>query len=363
MDKIWNITIDFLAKVNTFIPLVAVLWAGLGLIGIVLILAITGCVLRKRLVPNWLMWTYFIFASIIIFAQANNDIFTVVENIEIPFLVVLVCYVLRSVFYRRPRYTFSTRSITVREIDKSRPVKNAVVEENPSSALEVEKVDLEPAKENEDLILQTEEVAEEKVEDTLDEVEAEAEKEESSESEEVAAEVATEEKEAVEETVTEAAKEEVVESEEKVEMPEVKPIAEPVMPNIQPAPAPAPAPTPVRPTVRPATTGYATSSITSSFARPSATTSSFAASRPTTTTTTTSTTSTTSRPLGSYSSLYGSRLGNTTTTTRPTPTTTTSSATSSLNRPAGLGTANAKTPRSTDDIMAAIERLRASMKK
>ena len=357
MDKIWNITIDFLAKVNTFIPLVAVLWAGLGLIGIVLILAITGCVLRKRLVPNWLMWTYFIFASIIIFAQANNDIFTVVENIEIPFLVVLVCYVLRSVFYRRPRYTFSTRSITVREIDKSRPVKNAVVEENPSSALEVEKVDLEPAKENEDLILQTEEVAEEKVEDTLDEVEAEAEKEESSESEEVAAEVATEEK----ETATEAAKEEVVEVAEKVEMPEVKPVAKPVMPNVQPAPAPAP--TPVRPSVRPATTGYATSSTTSSFARPSATTSSFAASRPTTTTTTTSATSTTSRPLGSYSSLYGSRLGNTTTTTRPTATTTTSSATSSLNRPAGLGTANAKTPRSTDDIMAAIERLRASMKK
>ena len=357
MDKFWNITIDFLAKVNTFIPLVAVLWAGIGLIGVVLILAITGCVLRKRLVPNWLMWTYFIFASIIIFAQANNDIFTVVENIEIPFLVVLVCYVLRSVFYRRPRYTFSTRSITVREIDKSRPVKNAVVEENPSSALEVEKVDLEPAKENEDLISQTEEVAEEKVEDTLDEVEAETEKEESSESEEVATEVATEGK----ETATEAAKEEVVEVAEKVEMPEVKPVAKPVMPNVQPAPAPAP--TPVRPSVRPATTGYATTSTTSSFARPSATTSSFATSRPTTTTTTTSATSTTSRPLGSYSSLYGSRLGNTTTTTRPTATTTTSSATSSLNRPAGLGTANAKTPRSTDDIMAAIERLRASMKK
>ena len=138
MDKIWDITIDFLGKINTWIPLVAVLWAGIGLVGVVLILAITGCALRKRLVPNWLIWTYFIFASIIIFAQADNDIFTVVKHIEVPFLVVLLCYVLRSLFYRRPRYAYSERMVCVREIDKTRPVKTETVVESETIVRKME---------------------------------------------------------------------------------------------------------------------------------------------------------------------------------------------------------------------------------
>ncbi|MCM1404549.1 MAG: tetraspanin family protein [Prevotella sp.] len=133
MDKIWDTTMDFLAKINTWIPLVAVLWAGIGLLGIVLILAVTGCFLRKRLVPQWLLWTYFAFAAVVIFAQAEGNIFTVVANLELPFLVVLLCYILRLLFYRRPRYRYVKETVYAREIAKGR----AVVEEDATTTADV----------------------------------------------------------------------------------------------------------------------------------------------------------------------------------------------------------------------------------
>ena len=140
MDNIWDLTIEYLAKVNNWIPLVAVLFAGLGLIGVVLILAITGCALRKRLVPNWLIWTYFTFATVIIFAHTGNNLAAVVEAMEVPVLVVLVCYILRTLFYRRPRYTYVREEVYARELAKGRVVKNetAVAADNQMSAREIE---------------------------------------------------------------------------------------------------------------------------------------------------------------------------------------------------------------------------------
>lgn len=364
MDKFWNMTVNFLSKVNTMIPLDAVLWAGVGLIGIVLILAITGCVLRKRLVPNWLIWTYFIFASMVIFAQSGNNMSTVVANLEIPFLAVLISYVLRLAFYRRPRYTYTTRSVTVREIDRTRPVKEVV--EIKSDAV-VEAVNPVTATEDDSLEVSTEIIEEQKDENEVDEtVNNESESESESEAEAKAededeVEVETNAETEADKTATETVKEDDKVVEEKVEekpaeLPAVEPIPAKAEPVVEPVVEP------VRPATRPMSSSFST--IGSAFgARPTATTSSTTvASRPTTTTT-----SATTRPLSSYSSLYGSRLSGTTT-TRPTTTvsrTTTSSTTSNISatRPTGLGTANAKTPRSTDDIMAAIERLRASMKK
>ena len=141
MDKIWDTTIDFLAKINSWIPLVAVLWAGIGLVGIVLILAITGCIMRKRLVPQWLIWTYFAFAAIIIFAQAEGSLFTVVKNLELPLLVVLLCYILRLLFYRRPRYTYVKEAVYARAVAKGRVV--TVKDDADEAEVETEAVENE----------------------------------------------------------------------------------------------------------------------------------------------------------------------------------------------------------------------------
>ena len=173
MEKIWNITIEFLAKINMLIPLVSILWAGIGLVGIVLILSITGCALRKRLVPQWLMWGYFIFAAIVIFAQANNDIFKVVAYIEVPFLVVLVCYFLRMLFYRRPRYTYVERTVAVREIAKNDAkeipaVNNTVVIETPAATL----VEEDDAINIDETIVEAKAEEENKAEEVTAEVEA-----------------------------------------------------------------------------------------------------------------------------------------------------------------------------------------------
>ncbi|MBO5229433.1 MAG: hypothetical protein J6B20_01390 [Clostridia bacterium] len=375
MDKIWDITIDFLGKINTWIPLVAVLWAGIGLIGVVLILAITGCALRKRLVPNWLIWTYFIFASIIIFAQADNDIFTVVKHMEVPFLVVLLCYVLRSLFYRRPRYTYSERMVCVREIDKTRPVKTETVVESETIVRKMEEPVLAETESNDDVAnevkfeLETEAneenqtaVEEVKEEVKVDEAVAEADNAETKTTESVVAETTTE-------TNT-------------VDLPVVEPIPDKAY---EPAPEPTIVATPVSETMpnlkmpnttiqlrnttaRPTatTSSFKSSASTSSFAtRPTATTS--MASRPTTLASTTAT-----RPTSSFSSMYNSRLAKPVTTSTTTSTNTNTLNSMNTTRTAGsLGTnvtatratANTTTPRSTDDIMAAIERLRASMKK
>ncbi len=373
MDKIWDITIDFLGKINTWIPLIAVLWAGIGLIGVVLILAVTGCALRKRLVPNWLIWTYFIFATIVIFAQAENDIFTVVKHIEVPFFVVLLCYVLRSLFYRRPRYTYSERMVCVREIDKTRPVKTETVVESETIVGKVEEPVLAET-ENDD------------ANEVKFELEAEANKENQTAVEEVKEEVKVDEANAeadnAETKTTESVVAETTTETNTVDLPVVEPIPDKAY---EPAPEPTIVATPVSETMpnlkmpkttiqlrnttaRPTTTtsSFKSSATTSSFAtRPTATTS--MASRSTTPASTTAT-----RPTSSFSSMYNPRVVKTVTTSTTTSTnpntlnsmnTTRTAGSLGANATATRATANTTTPRSTDDIMAAIERLRASMKK
>ena len=395
MDKFWNMTIDFLAEINTKIPLAMVLWVGLGLIGIVLIWAITGCALRKRLVPQWLIWIYFVFATLIIFAQADGDIFTVVAHMEVPCLVVLICYLLRLVFYRRPRYTYTERTVCVRAIDKT-PSAKKVKENNEDVVREVETTVVEEVKVDE---VQTNEVQDVNEDENQD----------SDEGAEVAFEVAdvkddikfedtvAEEQEPVETKAenadaVETKVEEKVEETTTVDMPVVEPISgknyeAPREPGIVTTPVSETIPelkstinTPARPSANTSSARSTSFGLLSSANR-STSSSSLFASRPSATTTTSATTgatSTTARP-NAFASMYSPRTVKTTTTTTTTTNTNagantlnasssavraTSGLTTGLNRPASTSVTSApKTTRSTDDIMAAIARLRASMKK
>lgn len=371
MDKIWNITIEFLAKINMLIPLVSILWAGIGLVGIVLILAITGCALRKRLVPQWLIWGYFIFASIIIFAQADNDIFKVVAYIEVPFLVVLLCYFLRMLFYRRPRYTYMERTVQVREIDKNRAANKKVEEvvvanEVQSSVLSEDEDDEDNSELNiDETIVENKEEAVETVIEEKKDVEIEEASDNLVEKNE------TNVFEAEENKNTEVETEEVVEQVKEapvaaMDLPVVEPIPEktyeaPREPDIVATPVSETIPN-LTTTPRPTTTARSASSTAATLNRTSATSSSLfgnrtsatTTARPTTTTTTTTTT--TARPtLSSYSSILNSR--------KPATTSTTTTTTSTTRTTSGLGSSATTKTRSTDEIMAAIERLRASMKK
>lgn len=418
MDKFWDMTIDFLAKINTWIPLVTVLWAGLGLIGVVLILAIAGCAVRKRLVPQYLIWIYFIFATLIIFAQADGNIFTVVENMEVPCLVVLICYLLRLLFYRRPRYTYVKRAVYAREIDKT-PVVKEVKEEKEEkeqkedTAREVETTVVEEIKinevitdENQAEVKEDKEVDQEKNQAAAEEktkVETKVEVEDKQEDQE-------EDQEEYQEEYKEEYKEEVAEKAEEnttVDMPVVEPIPDktyeaPREPGIVTTPvsetipelkstiatASRPSTTVARPSTtvaRPSVSSLSSANRSSASsmlaARSNATASTTAnLNRPATTTTGASTTA--ARP-NAFASMYNPRMVKTTTTTTTTTTTNTNSSANTLNATAssssvratsGLATgvnrtasatttSTPKNPRSTDDIMAAIARLRASMKK
>ena len=355
MEKIWNITIEFLAKINMLIPLVSILWAGIGLIGIVLILSIAGCAVRKRLVPQWLIWGYFIFAAIVIFAQANNDIFKVVAYIEVPFLVVLVCYFLRMLFYRRPRYTYVERTVAVREIAKKEdkevaPANVSAINEMPAVTLTEE----DDAINIDETIVETKDEEESKAEEFATEVDVASE-----EVAEVEVPSVVEEVNEVEPVIEE--NEVQVEEPVTMDLPVVEPIVEKEEPREPEFVSPASTtPRPSMTTARPATTSVfsrptatsslfgnrSTTSATTTAPRPSAT----SAARPTATNTTT-TTRPTLRP-------YASMLG-----TKPTSATSTTATANTARPTSSLGTTTAAKPRSTDEIMAAIERLRASMKK
>ena len=402
MDKFWDMTIDFLAKINTWIPLATVLWAGLGLIGVVLILAIAGCALRKRLVPQCLIWIYFIFATLIIFAQADGDIFTVVENMEVPCLVVLICYLLRLVFYRRPRYTYVERAVYAREIDKT-PVAKEVKEEKEQkedTAREVETTVVEEIKINEVITDENQaEVEEDK--------EADQEKNQAAEEKtKVETKVEVEDKQEDKEEKKEVA--EKAEENTTVDMPVVEPIPDktyeaPREPGIVTTPVSETIPelkstiaTASRPSTtvaRPSTTVARPSASSLSSANRSSSASSMLAARSNATasttanlnrpaTTTTSASTTAARP-NAFASMYNPRMVKTTTTTTTTTTTNTNTSANTLNATASTSSVRAtsglatgvnrtasatttstpKNPRSTDDIMAAIARLRASMKK
>ena len=466
MDKIWDISLEYLTKINLWIPLVAVLWAGIGLVAVTLILAITGCALRKRLVPQWLIWTYFIASTIVIFAQSGNNIFTVVANMEIPCLVVLLCYLFRLVFYRRPRYTYVEQAVYARELAKGR-----VVEPNDATNDNVDKNDkndnVENAENNDDnnareveniIVVETNQAqndekdkaiaisrkeqrkaekaareyekaareaeraareAEEKAAAEKERAEREiaaakkaaqakaaaeveaaekaaraAEERAAAEKEKAAREIAAAKK-AAAEKVAQANAKTTTTSTATFDLPVVEPIPDKTYtatsePTITVTPVSETMPdlkmpnttiqlrynnTVSRPAPRPAT---------STTTRPaSTTTTATLTTRPTTTTVTTTspnrvvTTETTTTPVNAYTQMYNPRIVKTTTTTT---TTTTNTNSNTLNAVSATRTVNGNTtgaaaikatatsnnstsPRSTEDIMAAIERLRASMKK
>ncbi len=388
MEKYWNITIEYLAKVNHWIPLVAVLFAGIGLIGLVLILAITGCAMRKRLVPNWLIWTYFTFATIVIFAHKGNNIAAIVEAIEVPVLVVLACYILRTLFYRRPRYTYVRQEVYARELAKGRVVRVKSEQEiaGDKAAREI-KVNKKAEKEI-------------KVRKVKDEVKTEAivnENENVINTTEVVVEepkkVVTETT-FVEEMKTEPTTTKHVDKNDfftvnttKTTTPEVKDTTVDFdLPVVAPIPDKS-----YEPTREPLITTKTVSEripdlklpkTTSQFgtqrsAVATNTTRTATVSRPTTTMVTpthTVTTETTTKPVNAFTAMYSPKIVKTTTTTTTSNTDTNTntveaiSASRTVNGNTTSTTAikassSGTTPHSTEDIMAAIERLRASMKK
>ncbi len=376
MNQCWDKAIEYLTKLNLWIPLSAVLLAGAVLVAIVLILAICGCALRKRLVPNWLIWTYFTFATIIIFAHTGNDLAALVTNLEIPVLVVLLCYVLRVLFSRRPRYTYVEKEVYERLLAKGRVYvvkpNGETVDEKKVTAREMRKTEKSAKK------IETEQTVEEVVEqeNTNQEVTTN-----------VQDEVVANEKELTEKTITAETEhlstaEEIVPEQENVreivaqESVKVEPVRVDKsdflnvrttrteapqstvnftsinLPNVQPIPdksyepmrEPTIVTTPVSqriPDLKFPTTSVNRTTVTTS--RPTTMTSNVARTSATVTPNRTVTTEVKTTPSSTTTSSYGPRIVKTTTTT----TTTT----------------NNTTPHSTDDIMAAIERLRASMKK
>jgi|GEM_PF-3170333 len=476
MDKIWDTTIEYLAKVNNWIPLVAVLFAGLGLVAVTLILAISGCIARKRLVPHWLIWTYFTFALIVIVAHVGNDLAAIVEAMEIPVLVVLVCYILRAIFYRRPRYCYISEAAYAREVAKGRVYKvkpneaeavkrETVVEEDDGEEIEevretkadkkakkeaAKKAERE-ARENEKLKAEQEKAAKKAARDAEKEAEQKAADEaaareaelreiekaerEAEEARRVAAEQAAREAREMEKAAQEAelaareneriATTRVVRTEptpsttrrvDKTDFYTARTISRPTttstistvdLPTVNPIPdksyEPMREPTIVaksvsetmpdlkmpKSTIQLRSSSY-TSSVnrtaprptTTSTVRPTATSSlatrSSTLTRPTTTVTssqaspnrTVRTETTTAAGNNAYTSMYNPRIVRTTTTTTNTNTdrleAVTNSRTVNGNTTSSTSvklTTNGQTPRSTEDVMAAIERLRASMKK
>lgn len=401
MSTSWNVTIDFLAKINTWIPLAAVLLAGMGLVAIVLILAICGCIIRKRLVPNWLIWTYFTFATIIIFAHTGNDLAAIIADMEIPVLVVLICYILRTLFYRRPRYTYVRKEVYAREVAKGRAVKMV------KTATEVtENDDAREVK----FVNQTKQ---EKIDEKARLREIEKAEREAEAAKLAAAEKAAREAREAEKLAAEKAAREVITKEVKVEPTVNKRVdrndfynvksAQTVntqvnanstvdMPVVQPIPGKAYEPT-REPTIvttpvseRMPNLKMPKNDIQLRYNNTPRTTTTVnntvrtapVVNRPITTTVTTpsrtATTETTTKPVNAFTAMYSPKIVKTTTTTTTSNTDTNTntvdvvSASRTVNGNTTSATAikassSGTSPRSTQDIMAAIERLRASMKK
>ncbi len=416
MNDAWDKSIEGLAKLNAWIPLSTILIAGAGLSAVCLILGICGCIIRKRLIPHWLIWTYFTFAVIIIFAHAGNNLAAVVEAIEIPVLVVLICYILMLIFRRCPRYVYVERVVYERQLAKGR-VYSVKADDEVVVDVKAEKQAKEAKKNEKDKNVKEVEftaVSESEQEDGMEEKfdaeivdevvdrEAALREAEKNEREAEAAKVAIAEKAAREareqeqEQERKAAemaarqtsrfdiKEEPVRRVDKTDFLTARTVpnltsstatATVDLPTVNPIPdksyEPMREPTIVTRPISQTIPGLKTTGSSSSTARYS---SSF--SRPTTTTagrpnnfgsTVSRPTTTTSSTNSSFSSMYNPRIVKTTTTTvNTTPSSTTSS---SFNRSASSSATTVKSSsttanaHSTEDIMAAIERLRNSMKK
>ena len=408
MNQCWDKSLDFLSKLNAWIPLSAVLIAGAGLVALVLILALCGCAVRKCLIPHWLIWTYFAFAVIIIFAHTGNNLAAIVSAIEIPFLIVLVCYILRALFRRRPRYTYVEKTVYARELAKGRVycVKNGLKNQNVKNdevkeLKEIKKVDKKLESEVAQ-VSETESHTEAVVEDEIvsndaeiAKMEADAEAAKLAAAEQAAREAHEQEKaqraaELAAQEAEQAAREALRQQSNRVdkndfynvktvktEAPQTTSAFTTVdLPTVQPIPDKSYEPTreptivtkPVSqriPDLRISNTNVQSRSNNVAVNRPSATTSTSAFGRTVTTQTNTTPTAT-----NTYTSMYNPRIVKTTTTTATTNNSPLSSVTTNrtvnsnpVSSTTTKVTSNGTTPHSTDDIMAAIERLRASMKK
>lgn len=332
---------DFLQMVNQFIPLDAVWIAGVALVGVVLVLSVLGCILRHQLVPHWLIWLYFTFAVIIVWAQDAVTLDNVLAYMEFPILVVLVCYILRCLFRRKPRYVYVPAAVYERRIapklarDKSETDNKTVKEKKVTKMVKTTVTEKAPH-EIETTVTETQSVV-----DALPTVEPMQPK-----------------------------------TYEPVREPEV--ITTPLIENLPDVPATAARPTP---TARPSTTTTTvrplgtTNTINSTNTMASTATRQYGA--------TSTASNNTVRPTGNMgaTTAYAPRptMVTTTTVTRPvttvnttTTTTTTTSrvnntvnntvnSSSSLHTAGSTNTSTATNTKSTQDIMDAIARLRASM--
>ncbi len=405
MNLCWDKTLDFLSGLNAWIPLAAVLIAGIGLVAIVLVLALCGCAVRKCLIPHWLIWTYFAFAVIIIFAHTGNNLAAIVADIEIPFLIVLVCYILRALFRRRPRYTYVEKTVYARELAKGRvycvnnDLTNNDAKNNESREIKRNNKKSKAEKEVKSLESHDEKVVENEIVPNEAEIakrEADAEAAKLAAAEQAAREAHEQEKaqreaELAAREAEQAARENIRQESSRVdkndfynvrttktEVPQTTTTFTTVdLPNVQPIPDKTYEPTreptivtkPVSqrmPDLKIPNSTIQLRSSNAAVSRPSVTTTTMSAPNRTVSTQTRTTPTTTN----AYTSMYNPRIVKTTTTTTTTNTdrldAVTNSRTVNGNTTGSTTvkvTTNGATPNSTDDIMAAIERLRASMKK
>lgn len=337
---------DFLQMVNQFIPLDAVWIAGVALAGVVLVLAVLGCILRHQLVPHWLIWLYFTFAVIIVWAQDAVTLDNVLAYMEFPILVVLVCYILRCLFRRKPRYVYVPAHVYERRI-APKLAKVSDTEETDDTTVKEKKV--------------TKTVKTTVTEKAPDEIEATV-----TETQSIVDTLPTVEP--MQPKTYEPVREPEVITTPLIEnLPDVPATPTPVAPR--PTPMPAARPTTTTTTVRPLGT---TNTLNSTNTMAGTATRQYGA--------TSTATNSTVRPTGNFgaTTAYAPRptMVTTTTVTRPvttvntttTTTTTTSRVNNTLNSSSSLHTAagssntsTATNTKSTQDIMDAIARLRASM--
>lgn len=365
MDQAWDKTIEFLWKLNSWIPLSAVLIAGIGLLSIVLILAVCGCVLRKRLVPHWLIWTYFTFATIIIMAHTGNNLAAIVEAIEIPVLVVLFSYILLLLFRRRPRYVYVEKTVYERQLAKGRVYRvdtdgQVIKNENKRQQKRQSKEQVVSEIENE-AVQSAEKVDAEVIDETAEREAAMREVEKAEAAKLAAAEQAAREAREAEKETERKLAEQAARNAEKTAR-EVEPVKRVDKNDFLTARL-------TRPTLNSST---ATTSVDLPTVNPIPDKSYEPTREPTIVTKPISQTIPGLKMTGSSNTTarYGSSFSRpATTTTRPSsfgttrPTTTTTSTFNRTTSSTASKTPTTSTTRSTDDIMAAIERLRNSMKK
>ncbi len=90
----WNNVIKFFEDIAGKVNLDYVFWAGIGVMGLVAILTLVGCFVKKRLVPMGIVWAYLLGAAFCILPNNAVTNLNVMLYMTFPILTVLACYLI-----------------------------------------------------------------------------------------------------------------------------------------------------------------------------------------------------------------------------------------------------------------------------